>query len=51
LPRAFAVVGAQSLEFFYILKHVCILIVKTYNDDEFERFDPDVDPLQRKLIW
>jgi len=45
-----AVVGAQSLKFFNILKHVYVLIVKTYNDDEFERFDPDVDPLQRILI-
>jgi len=42
---------SNSVEFF-ILKHVCIIkkIVNTYNDDEFERFDPDVDPLQRKLV-
>jgi len=25
---------------------MCVLLVGTYNDDNFERFDPDVDPLQ-----
>jgi len=30
---------------------MCVLLVETYNDDKFERFDPDVDPLQRSLIW
>jgi len=26
---------------------MCVLLVGTYKDDKFERFDPDVDPLQR----
>jgi len=30
---------------------MCVLLVGAYNDDKFERFDFDVDPLQRNLIW
>jgi len=45
----FAIVGAKSLEFLYYYK-TCVLLVGTYKDDKFERFDPDVDPFQRNKV-
>jgi len=28
---------------------MCVLLVKTYKNDKFERFDSDVDPFQHKF--